>query len=150
MIAIKQQLYNLCQEFISKRILAARQAIEEAQAAANEETKSSSGDKYETGRAMAQLEIEKNSAQLAEAFNTKRSLEQIKIDKQTDKALPGSLVITDNGNFFISISVGELVVENVTYIAVSAQSPAGARLMGLEVGATFALGSRTYRISQLW
>jgi hypothetical protein len=48
LIRIKQQLYALCQEFISRRIIVAQQAIAAAQSAANEETKSSSGDKYET------------------------------------------------------------------------------------------------------
>jgi hypothetical protein len=99
---------------------------------------------------MAQLEIEKNSTQLAEAFKLKRSLELIKIDKSSDKVQPGSLVITNQGNFFIAISVGELVVEHITYIAVSAQSPVGAKLMGLQTEATFALGNRNYKINQLW
>ena len=69
MKSIKQELYKLCQTYIQQRILTAKQAIEAAQQAANNETKSSSGDKYETGRAMMQLEIEKDSAQLSESSN---------------------------------------------------------------------------------
>lgn len=149
MIAIKQQLYRLCHEYISKRMATAQQAIDAAQLAANEETKSSSGDKYETGRAMMQLEIEKNRMQLAEAFKLKRTLDQIKIDRVARKAQSGSLIITDNGNFFLAISVGELVIENIAYITVSAQSPVGTKLLGLEVGATFAFGNKTYHIRRL-
>ena len=58
-----------------------QEAISGAQNSANEETKSSAGDKYETGRAMAQLEIEKNMTQLAEAKRLKQTLEQIAPDK---------------------------------------------------------------------
>jgi hypothetical protein len=68
---IKIKLYQYCVEFIDKRIAGAREAIQIAQDSANEETKSSAGDKYETGRAMAQLEIEKNTTQLEEALKQK-------------------------------------------------------------------------------
>jgi len=54
--------------YIDQRIDAAKKAIGEAQASANEETKSSAGDKYETGRAMMQLAIEQNSTQLAKKY----------------------------------------------------------------------------------
>jgi hypothetical protein len=57
--ALKTKLLTLCIKYVDDRISATQQAIQSAQASANEETKSSSGDKYETGRAMAQLEIEK-------------------------------------------------------------------------------------------
>src|SRR5688572_1733287 len=102
---IKQQLYDHCQAYLSQRIETAREAMSDAQAAANDETKSSAGDKYETGRAMAQLEIEKNSVQLAESVRLKRLLDAIKIDKQSLVVQPGSLVITQQSNFFIAISV---------------------------------------------
>jgi hypothetical protein len=52
---------------VHQRIASAEEAIRMAQESANQEGKSSAGDKYETGRAMAQLEIEKASGQLAEA-----------------------------------------------------------------------------------
>ena len=63
--------------YVHERIAATQEAIYTAQLSANEETKSSAGDKYETGRAMAQLEIEKNTAQLAEALKLKQMLKQI-------------------------------------------------------------------------
>lgn len=84
-------------------------AIEHAQLAANEETKSSAGDKYETGRAMMQLEIEKQSVQLAEAMKLKHVLSQINPEKTTETIQSGSLVFTDQGNFYISISAGKLI-----------------------------------------
>jgi sortase (surface protein transpeptidase) len=57
--ALKTRLHSLCVSYVGQRIETAQRAIAIAQASANEETKSSAGDKYETGRAMAQLEIEK-------------------------------------------------------------------------------------------
>lgn len=150
MLEIKQQLYERCQSYLAQRIATAQEAIQAAQASANEETKSSAGDKYETGRAMMQLEMEKNGAQLAEALKLKRMLDQIRIDQQPLTVQPGSLVLTDQGNFFIAISVGQLVVEARTYIALSAESPLGSRLKGLKAGESFHFSNKTYKIGQVW
>jgi transcription elongation GreA/GreB family factor len=150
LLEIKQQLYDRCQAYLAQRITTAQEAMQAAQASANDETKSSAGDKYETGRAMMQLEMEKNSAQLAEALKLKRLLDQIRVDQQPLAAQPGSLVMTDQGNFFIAISVGQLVVEGTTYIALSAESPLGTRLRGLKTGESFQFSNKTYKIGQVW
>ena len=51
-----------------------------AQEAANEEGKSSVGDKYETGRAMMQIERDKAAQQLDEALKLKNIIDQISIE----------------------------------------------------------------------
>jgi transcription elongation GreA/GreB family factor len=149
-LGVKQQLYDYCQAYISKRITTAREAIRASQDAANDETKSSAGDKYETGRAMMQLEMEKDSAQLAEAMKLKNQLDQIAINKRPPSIQPGCLVITNQGNFFVALSVGQLVVENTKYYAISMESPIGAKLKGLKQGDFFEFNTKTYKIEQVW
>jgi len=134
---LKQQVYTLCQHYIRQRIQTIQQAMDEAQASANEETKSSAGDKYETGRAMMQLELEKNAAQLAEANKLQFTLNQLDPHKVSTGVQVGSLVTTSIGLFYISISAGPLKVDNKTIFAVSAVSPVGMKLMGLHQGDTF-------------
>jgi hypothetical protein len=143
---IKQQLYALCQQYISRRIAAIEEALRDAQSSANEETKSSAGDKYETGRAMAQLEIEKNTTQLAEALNLKRKLDAIRLEPLSLSIRAGSLIQTTQGNFFIAISVGKLEVQNNVYLVVAPESPVGIKLMGLQKGDMFTFGNRNYKI----
>jgi len=133
----KEQVYKLCHTFIDERIAMLREAIAGAQASANEETKSSSGDKYETGRAMAQLEIEKFSEQLGEARRIKQTLSQLVLATPGDIVQNGSLVWTDQGNFFISVSAGQFVLGGNTIYAISAASPIGAVLLGRKAGDTF-------------
>jgi transcription elongation GreA/GreB family factor len=145
---IKIKLYQYCVEFIDKRIAGAREAIQIAQDSANEETKSSAGDKYETGRAMAQLEIEKNTTQLEEALKQKKILDLIDIANKPAKIQNGSLVTTSNGNFFIAISVGLVVIDQQQFAVVSAQSPIGAKLIGLNAGDSFAFANKQYSIQQ--
>lgn len=150
MLTIKKQLYDLCRQHLLERIKTAEDAIHFAQAAANEETRSSAGDKYETGRAMMQLEIEKNYTQLAQAISLKHALDNIKYERDSNLIQPGSMVITDRGNFFIAISVGQLTLEGEVYTAVSSDSPIGAKMIGLQKSASFSFADKTYTITQIW
>jgi transcription elongation GreA/GreB family factor len=150
LIKVKQQLYDLCQAYIAQRIATAQDAIQTAQSSANEETKSSAGDKYETGRAMMQLEIEKNTIQLAEAQKLKQLLDQINPERKMDRVQLGSLVITDQGNFYISISVGQLQHDTETYFAIAAASPIGLKLNGHSAGDVVLFNNKNYSIKEIW
>ena len=145
----KVLLYDLCQEYLATRIGNAQQAIAAAQEAANSETKSSSGDKYETGRAMMQLEIEKDSAQLSESMKLKYALDQINLKPVATSVQTGSLVFTNVATFFIAISVGKLILQEKTYLAISPASPMGRKLMGLKVGDSLTLNGQTHLILEI-
>ena len=71
---MKDQLYQLCLAFIDKRIANATEALQQAQEASNDDTKSSAGDKFETGREMAQQDINRNKQLLADAQQQKAVL----------------------------------------------------------------------------
>ena len=58
MLKTKAKLYDSCLKLVDERVAHIEDAMRNAQASANEETKSSAGDKYETGRAMMHLEKE--------------------------------------------------------------------------------------------
>ena len=58
-MTIKQELYKLCLEYVENRFQTIQNTIKEIQESLGSETKSSAGDKHETGRAMLQLEREK-------------------------------------------------------------------------------------------
>lgn len=147
--SIKHQLYDLCKGNLLKRIQEAQAAIGTLQSAANEETKSSAGDKYETGRAMMQLEIEKHLSQLGEAQKLLHALEKIKIDNAPHTVYPGSVIMTDQGNYFLAVSTGQFVIEGKTYISISPSSPIGAKLLGLKAGDTCSFNNRVYKIIEL-
>jgi hypothetical protein len=136
--------------YIMQRIATAQQAIQIAQSSANEETKSSAGDKYETGRAMMQLEIEKNTVQLSEAQKLKQILDQISPEKETTNIQLGSLVLTNQGNFYIAISAGELHIDGENYFAIAPTSPIGLKLKGQSKGSSFIFNNKTYRITNVY
>ncbi len=146
---IKQQLHHLCLTYITERMATSQQAIEAAQRSANEETKSSAGDKYETGRAMAQLEIEKNTTQLAEALRLKQKLEVLAEKNRTETVQSGSLVMTDQGNYYLTIPAGQWVINSKTYFAISVDSPIGMKLLGLKEGSSFTFRAKNYQITKI-
>ncbi len=149
MIELKKELYKQCLNYVQKRMEAAQQAIEEAQKASNDDTKSSAGDKYETGRAMMQQETDRNAVQLNETNKLKVALNQLNYLVISDTAETGSLVITNNGNFFIAISAGVLMVNGETYFAISPDSPVGLRLKGQKTGYEFDLNNKHYQIKKI-
>lgn len=149
MQSLKRQLYDQCQVYIQRSIHTIQQALENALAAAREETRSSAGDKYETGRAMMQIEAEKNAAQLANLRKMEQVLNGIDPEAPTVRIGLGSAVLTSMGNFYISISAGKLVADDVTYFAVSPVSPIGGKLMGLSAGDTFQHDKKSHTVTSV-
>lgn len=150
MMELKKELFAICSQYVNDRIQAAENAIANAQASANEEGKSSAGDKYETGRAMMQLEIEKNMVQLAESQKLKQILSYIKPGEKSEQAELGSLVITDSRTYYISISLGEIDINGSKIIAVAPAAPLAKALMGKTKGTEFSFNNQSYRIKEVW
>ena len=101
---IKQQLFEKCEAYVAQKVATAQKGMQDAQSAANNETKSSVGDKYETGRAMMHLEKNKYAIQLGEAIQLKQQLSEISPTKKCEIVENSSLIKTNKGNFFIAIS----------------------------------------------
>uniref|UniRef100_UPI0040490B05 3-oxoacyl-ACP synthase n=2 Tax=Gelidibacter sp. TaxID=2018083 RepID=UPI0040490B05 len=131
---LKQLLFEKCSDYIEARFSTIQSSIEEIQESLSSETKSSAGDKHETGRAMLQLEREKAGQQLAEIENVKNALAQINIEKVSETIILGSLVYTSQYNYFIAISAGLLTIGTETFYAISPQTPIGQLLLGKRVG----------------
>ena len=129
---LKRHLHERCLAIVQQRMSDAKEAMDAAQQSANQEEKSSAGDKYETGRAMAQIARDQAAQQLDEALKLKNALDQINPSTSSARVMLGSLVITDQNQFYISISAGKLEMNGV-FIAISPQSPIGKLLMNLQV-----------------
>jgi len=136
-IDLKKGLYKSCVEFVDQREKTINEIITSSNDALASETKSSAGDKHETGRAMLQLEIEKASQQLEGIHEMRLILSKIRIDDISEVLKLGSVVITNHGNYFLAISAGEINISGIKYFAVSTASPIGKLLLGKSVGNAF-------------
>ncbi len=122
-VLIKKSLIEQCEAFVQQKIDVSEKLMNEAQESANNETKSSAGDKFETGRAMMHAERDLNANQFSEAMKIKMKLDLLKRTSVSDKIAFGSVVMTSYGNYFISISAGRIVAEGEKYFAISPQAP---------------------------
>ena len=150
MVNIKEQLYKKIVLIAQQRVFKLELIIKDAQNAANNETKSSAGDKHETGRAMAQLETEKLTAQLGEALKITELLYKIHPQEKHQSIGLGSIVHTNNGNFFISASLGKVEYNDKTYFAISSASPIGKLLIGLKINESFSFNGRGYLTREIF
>jgi hypothetical protein len=149
LLRIKEQLYLKCAEYVSQRMQIVQVAIDAAGESGNDETKSSAGDKHETGRAMMQLEQEKNGKQLQEVNELQKLFKKIDPTQKINKAELGALVITDKQNFYISISAGKMIVDTTMYLALSPQAPLAKKLMGLSEGDKMEFNGNYYTVNKV-
>ena len=142
----KSGLFALCLSFIAQRIETAETALQQAQEASNDDTKSSAGDKFETTREMMQQDIARNKNLLFDGQQNLAMLKSLANMPVGDTVRNGSLVYTSNGIFYIAISAGLLKLDNQRVFAVSAASPIGALLIGKQTGDAFSFNKNEYTI----
>lgn len=143
---LKLQLFEASRNFIRGRVENLEISLKAAQESGNEETKGTTGDKHETGKAMMQLEQEKIGIQLSEMQKLSKAMDAIPTALSKEKIKPGNVILTDSGNFYISIAAGKISVNNEVYFAISAASPLGALFMKANVGGEISMQGKTYRI----
>ncbi len=146
---IKQQILEFCWNQINERTESLRKRSDALQESLNSETKSSAGDKHETGRAMVQLEQEKLGKQRVELEKTKMILSKVDIAKHSEKISLGSLVKTTTANYFIAISAGVFNKDNDAFFCISARSPIAKLLLGKEKGDAFSFNGNESGILQV-
>lgn len=148
-MAIKENLFKQCEAFVENRLQSIQNTISEIQESLLSETKSSAGDKHETGRAMLQLEREKAGQQLAEVQKIKEILAKIDVSITSKKVCLGSLVYTTQSNYFISISAGKLTVDNTDYFAISPNTPIGQLLLSKQIGDEVIFRESKFKIKEI-
>lgn len=142
----KEKVYAFCQKYVVSKVTSVQQEIEKLNEALRTETKSTAGDKHETGRAMIQLEREKLGKQLLEAEKMKLIFERIPKTTSTTSIGLGSLVQTDRATYFISISAGIYKGNGEQVFCISASSPIGKLLLGKTEGDTLLFKGQTSKI----
>lgn len=146
---IKKDLYLHCEQFLNDRFKTVKGTIEDIQNALQSETKSTAGDKHETGRAMLQLEREKAGKQLAELQKLKTLLSKINVDSVHKQVALGSAVFTSQFNYFISISTGEIELKSGKFYAISPSTPIAKLLLSKTIGDTIVFRDHAITIMDL-
>jgi len=146
---LKGIVYHKVLKELDRKIEVIGEAIASAKDSRNNDTKSSAGDKYETGREMMQIEIEKNEVLLNQTAKQRKELARIDTSEEFNKVAFGSLVKTDKGIYFISIGLGKIQIEDQTCFAISLASPIGGLLKDKLVGDEVQFQERTFTIKEI-
>ncbi len=145
----KELLHTTCLNLLNEKIQLLSSLLNDLKDGITNDSKSSAGDKHETSRAMAQLEIEKISKQLYELNLQKDTLQKIDFTSPSETITKGTLIETDSGLFYLSIALGKISVDNKEVMVLSTQSPLGQKLLGLKVNDTVQINTACYRIKNV-
>ncbi len=118
-IAHKRALKDYCEQVVLQRIAITQQAMDAAQQAANQESKSSVGDKYETARAMSQLEKDMHARQLAAHQQDLHALRSVNAQAMYQQPAAGAFIRASTASFFICAGLGKQAVNGETVIFLS-------------------------------
>ncbi len=142
----KENIIATAQKLLQSKLIELEKAIFNVQNAANEESKSSMGDKYETGRAMAQNDRAMLENQKNELLKDISTFENINFEQETEFIKSGSLVQTSIGYILVSVSLGKIVEDGVNVMLISSASPLGTELTGKKVNDTVTMNGRPIQI----
>jgi len=117
---------------------------------AQNDAKSSAGDKHETGLAMMHLEQEKLNSKLSQLLQLEHSAKQLPEEKTINKVTLGSVVKTNHAVFYIGVPIQSFVYQNETVICVSAQAPLIQKILNKEIHSEINFNNLTYKILEIF
>ena len=110
--------------------------LQEAIDSRNSDTKSSAGDKFETSREMAQIEIHKLEDEI---LKTQQFINEL-LSKVSQ------FIITDKGSFLIGIPFGKLTLNDTAVFCISNSAPITKTLLNTKISANFNYGGVEYKV----
>jgi transcription elongation GreA/GreB family factor len=150
MNSIKEKLYKACEAYVDERIKRIEDSMAGLESDLENETKSSAGDKYETGREMINLEINKLAEQLQQFKNLRNTLNVAKSRTNNGSAQLGTAVKTNMANYFIAIPADRIIVDGDEYFAIGANSPIAQLLLHKKAGEKITFNGKSAEILEVF
>lgn len=145
-LQLKDSIYN----FLQEKVKNLQQAITLTQNSANAEEKSSAGDKFETARAMAQIEKDRLTQQLALVYADLEIVQKITEDTSSKSIHLGSLFQANNIWYFMAVSIGKWQEDNQEILVISMSSPIGKLFLGKKNGDKVNFMNKELQIESLY
>ena len=145
----REFLTRYCEWFIEEQISHVQNAINLAKESAQNEQKSSAGDKHETGKSLMQLEQENNSIHLQKMQNLQRVIPMLQSFTPSETVKLGSIVETSIGTYFVALGIGKVQFEGMDVFVISPASPIGKLLLSKKVGETVKFQNQLITITKV-
>ncbi len=148
-IEMKEKIVRLQLQLLQDKIDAFKDMVDGLATDAQNDAKSSAGDKHETSLSMMHLEQEKINIKLADFLNIRERLLKLDITSGTTTIRRGSLVQVNDLWLFISEALPKVEVQGHTVFSLSAQSPLGSALIGKQENDEVEVQAKKYRIYKI-
>ena len=136
-------------EIVNEKLLLSKGQITSINQSKSSATKSTAGDKHETGRAMMERELAMAEAQKAKAQKQMLDIKSMFGFSRSRTVKNGSLVNTTKGRFLIGIALGKVETDFGLCFAISQASPMGSLLFGKKEGDTVELNGMDIQINSI-
>ena len=146
---IKELLYSHCESSLKCRLISYKKRSDELYESLNSETKSSAGDKHETGRAMIQIDREKTGKQIKEVEKEYDLFSKINSKVVLNSAGLGSVVVTKGNQYYIATSAEAFEYDSKIYYCISRKSPIGSLLIEKKTGDVVVFNDRKIEILEI-
>ena len=133
-VSIKSQIYLEVIQRLEQNIQEAQLAYAQAKESRDSDTKSSAGDKYETGREMMQREMDKCSALMDQNNHLLQIIRHIPLHPNYENIDKGAIIETDKGIYYMLVGIGKMTFDQADYFVISPESPIGSLFLGKKVG----------------
>ena len=128
----------------------ARLALDELSSSLSKETKSTAGDKHETGRAMVQREMEQAGERLARCEAMQSAFVRLDMRRVRSEVVPGAVLLSGDARLLIGVGFGPFEVPELgRFQAISADAPIAQALAGSRVGEWREFRGRRWTVESL-
>lgn len=145
----KKILHEYALSVIRERMEQTKKDIEDVLSSALEDEKRSAGDKYETGREMAQQELEKLRKTYDNLKQMELILSRMEPDRKSEVVENGSVVITDKNALYVSVGLGRVELDGRPYLLISRNAPLMEAFSGKKTGDKVTFNDNTYTIKEI-
>ncbi len=146
----RKELKQLVLNVLNNQIEAIQKQISSLSEDAQNDAKSSAGDKHETGLAMMHLEQEKLNAKLIELLDMQQIALKLSENKTIEKVVLGSIVKTNKAVFYLSVPMQPVNYKNTQVFCVSVHAPLIQHLLNRVIGHQVTFNNIPYKILEIY
>lgn len=145
----KGDFLNAMHERVRRGISEASVILDGIQESIDSETQSTAGDKHDTSRELMQQERNKAAQNLQNQMSLDSLVLKLKKVIVSNEVGFGSLVLTNEGWFFIGLPLGRVCFERDDVLCISGNAPAAKFLESQRVGASIKMNGKNIKILRI-
>lgn len=149
MNSFKERVHSHFTHLLEEKIAVVQKNLDDLKESLTGETKSTAGDKHETARAFVHIEQENTARQLEVLLQQKAELDRFAGITIHQQIVPGALIKTDRGWFYLAAGIGKAIVDGETVFALSPQSPLGKILVHKIVREAVEMNGKKYLVADI-